>query len=115
LFSIVLGLLMALPQPAAAAEVLQIPSPTVVIVGDRNRSYTVELACVEVLPDQQQEALNWLRTTLPRHSAVNLRPVASKDGQLQVHLSTLPTTAKPGLDLGAAMVETGLATALPCG
>jgi endonuclease YncB( thermonuclease family) len=106
---------MALAQPAAAAEVLQVPSPTVVIVGDRNRSYAVELACVAIPPGQQQEALNWLKQALPRHSAVNLRPTASKDGQLKAHLSTLTTKSEPGLDVGAAMVAAGLATALPCG
>jgi endonuclease YncB( thermonuclease family) len=114
LFSIFLGVLMALAQPAAAAEVLQVPSPTLVIVGDRNRSYAVELACVAIPPGQHQEALDWLRQALPRHSAVNLRPTASQDGQLQAHLSTLTTKAEPGRDVGAAMVAAGLATALPC-
>ena len=45
-----LMLLFVLPFQAFAAEVLQVRSATLLQVGDRNRNYSVQLACVQVDP-----------------------------------------------------------------
>jgi hypothetical protein len=60
--------------PASAAEVLQVRSGSLLQVGDRNRTYTVELACVSVGEDQESDAIAWLRQQLPRRRRVNLPP-----------------------------------------
>jgi hypothetical protein len=39
-----------------AAEVLQVRSGTVLQVGDHNRTYTVELACLTIPPHQGEPA-----------------------------------------------------------
>ena len=98
--------------PVAAAEVLQVRGPALLQLGDGNRSYTVELACVQVPPDSQQQAMAWMRQQLPRHSRVNLRPLGQRDGVLLARISRLDGGATK--DLGDAMVAAGLAEAQPC-
>ena len=78
--------------PASAAEVLQVRSGSLLQVGDRNRTYTVELACVSVDDEQQSDAIAWLRQQLPRRRRVNLRPVGSSNGQLVARVTPLETT-----------------------
>lgn len=98
--------------PVAAAEVLQVRGPALLQLGDGNRSYAVELACVLVPPDSQQQATAWLRQQLPRRSRVNLRPLGQRDGVLLARISRLDGGATK--DLGDAMVAAGLAEAQPC-
>ena len=45
---IILVLLGIAVSPASAAEVLQVRTPSLLQVGDRNRTYTVELPCLTV-------------------------------------------------------------------
>lgn len=97
------------PGVAAAAEVLQVGQGLLLQVGDRNRTYGVQLACVQVGPDHQEEALRLTRDRLPRHSRVNLRPVGSVDGHLLAQVRMLPG----GEDLGSTLVRAGLAEPLP--
>ena len=98
--------------PVAAAEVLQVRGPALLQLGDGNRSYTVELACVQVPPDSQQQAMAWMRQQLPRHSRVNLRPLGQRDGVLLARISRLAGGAPQ--DLAEAMVGAGLAEPQPC-
>ena len=93
-----------------AAEILSIRSATLLQVGDQNRSYGVQLACVEVSEAQSQEALSWLQQHGARGTKVNLRPISNREGRLVAKVSVLKT----GLDLGDAMVNLGLATLVPC-
>lgn len=104
-----------LPLPAGAAEVLQVRSGTLLQIGDRNRSYAVELACVAVAPADDAAAAAWLRQALPRRSRVNLRPRGSDDGTLLASVQRLAggSGADQRLDLGQGLVAAGLATALP--
>lgn len=103
-------LLGPLAPSAAAAEVLQVRGPTLLQVGDRNRSYSVELACLAVAPEDAGAATAWLRHALPRHTRVNLRPAGSHDGLLVAQVSRLDG----GSDLAAGLIEAGLAaTATP--
>lgn len=108
LLAVALGLFLLAPGAAWAAEVLQVRSGNLLQVGDRNRSYGVQLACVQVGEAQQQGALQLTRQKLPRHSRVNLRPVGSADGQLLARVRILPG----GEDLGSALVAAGLAEAI---
>ena len=93
------------PAPAAAAEVLQVRSATVLQVGDGNRNYTVELACIRVDHAQEQASLDWMRHELPRRSRVNLRPMGQDNGVLVAKVQKLgePT------DLASGLVAAGLA------
>ena len=65
-----------------AAEILQVTSSSVLLIGDHNRTYTVKLACTEVSPDSEEKSVNWLKKQLPRHTKVNLKPKGSVDGVL---------------------------------
>ena len=107
LIGVVIGLLLLLVQPleSLAAEVLQVRSATLLQVGDRNRNYSVQLACVEVPADDQQRAQDWMRAELPRRRRVNLRPEGSSEGVLIARVTPLGDE----LDLGAALVREGLA------
>lgn len=104
-------------QPALAAEVLQVRNATLLQIGDRNRSYPVRLACLEVAPDDQEQAQQWLRARLPRQSRVNLRPIGSVDGTLVARVTPLPRpgqgikAAEPyGLDLSSGLIAAQLAS-----
>ncbi len=100
-----LMLLFVLPPQALAAEVLQVRSATLLQVGDHNRNYSVQLACVLVEPENEQQAQDWMRRALPRRRRVNLRPEGSADGVLLARV----TPIGDDLDLGAALVSEGLA------
>ena len=99
------SLMLLLPFQAFAAEVLQVRSATLLQVGDSNRNYSVQLACVEVAPDDEQQAQDWLRHAVPRRRRVNLRPEGSADGVLLARV----TPIGDDLDLGSALVSEGLA------
>ena len=92
--------------PVCAAEVLQVRTPSLLQVGDHNRTYTVELPCLSVRDDKQSEALAWLRQQLPRRQRVNLRPVGSRDGQLLARVIPLGSE----LDLSSGLIAAGLAS-----
>ena len=66
----------------SAAEVLQVSSSSVLLIGDHNRTYTVKIACAEIIPELEEESVKWLRKKLPRHTKVNLKPKGSIDGTL---------------------------------
>ncbi len=65
-----------------AAEILQVSSSSVLLIGDNNRTYTVKIACAEISPDLEERSVNWLKKQLPRHTKVNLKPKGSIDGVL---------------------------------
>lgn len=94
------------PGVAAAAEVLAVRSATLLQVGDSNRTYTVELACLAVAPEQQQQALAWMRHELPRRSRVNLRPLGSHDGILLAKVQKLGSAT----DLASGLIAAGQAS-----
>jgi len=95
---------------AMAAAILGVPSPTLLRVGDQNRGYLVELACLAVEEANSQPALDWLRRHGTRGTRVNLRPVGQHDGLLVAHVRVLSN----GLDLGEGLVAERLATVSPC-
>ena len=94
------------PATANAAEVLQVRSGSLLLVGDHNRSYSVELACLAVEPEQQPAAIDWLRRQLPRRSRVNLRPIGNHDGILLARVQKLVDRS----DLASGLIAAGLAS-----
>lgn len=96
--------------PAMAAEILSVRSANILQIGDQNRSYGVELACLKVADSNDHEALHWLQKQATRGTKVNLRPMGQRDGRLVAQVSVLRT----GVDLGQAMVAEGLASSIPC-
>jgi len=65
-----------------AAEILQVSSSSVLLIGDNNRTYTVKIACTEIKPDLEERSVTWLKKQLPRHTKVNLKPKGLIDGVL---------------------------------
>jgi hypothetical protein len=106
-----LAILLLWPGAAAAAEVRQVLSARRLQIGDGNRSYGVELVCLEVDPAHAEAAVGWLRRQVPRGTRVNLRPMGSNNGILQARV--LPLTAD-STDLASGLIEAQLATAAPC-
>ncbi|MEY3928630.1 MAG: hypothetical protein RLZZ516_340 [Cyanobacteriota bacterium] len=107
-------LVLSLPAVAAAAEVLQVRSGTLLQVGDHNRTYSVELACLELPANGDEAAAAWLRQQLPRRTRVNLRPVGNQDGTLLARVQRLDGSgAGVRNDLSDGLIQAGLAAALP--
>jgi len=79
---ILLIFFLSLVTKAYAAEILQVSSSSVLIIGDNNRNYTVKIACAEISPDLEERSVEWLRKELPRHTKVNLKPKGQVDGLL---------------------------------
>ena len=89
-----------------AAEVLQVSSSSILMIGDHNRTYTVKLACTEISPDLEEKSVNWLRKQLPRHTKVNLKPKGSVDGVLVARV--IPFNSN--VDITEEYINEGLAT-----
>ena len=88
-----------------AAEILQVSSSSVLLIGDNNRTYTVKIACTEVSPKLEEKSVNWLKKQLPRHTKVNLKPKGSADGVLVAKV--IPLNSKN--DISEKYIEEGLA------
>ncbi|KGG29093.1 hypothetical protein EV13_1247 [Prochlorococcus sp. MIT 0702] len=105
--AILLSLLLVLsiaPLPVMAAEVLRVSSSSLLQVGDHNRTYTVRLACLQVDPSDEAEAMAWLKSELPRRRRVNLRPEGSSDGVLLARVTSIGSD----IDLSAGLATAGL-------
>ena len=88
-----------------AAEILQVTSSSVLLIGDHNRTYTVKLACTEISPDLEEKSVNWLKKKLPRHTKVNLKPKGSVDGVLVAKVIPFDSN----IDITEAYINEGLA------
>jgi hypothetical protein len=93
------------PDSALAAEVLQVRSADLLLIGDHNRTYSVRLACAKPIAAKQAEAVTLLRGQLPRHQRVNLMPMGSQDGLLLARVRPLGANQ----DLSTQLVAAGLA------
>ena len=89
-----------------AAEILQVSSSSVLLIGDNNRTYTVKIACTEVSPKLEEKSVNWLKKQLPRHTKVNLKPKGSVDGVLIAKV--IPFNSNN--DISEKYITEGLAT-----
>lgn len=99
---LVLMALVLTPASADAAEVLQVRSAGLLQVGDQNRSYGIQLACLELRPEQQLAATDWLRRDLPRRTRVNLRPQGVDRGTLVAQVQRLDRNTDVASDLVGA-------------
>ena len=88
-----------------AAEILQVTSSSVLLIGDHNRTYTVKLACTEISPELEEKSVKWLKKQLPRHTKVNLKPKGSLDGMLVAKI--IPFNSK--IDITEKYIKEGLA------
>jgi len=104
-WTLILTVLLAWPGAAEAAEVLQVRTATLLQIGDRNRNYAIELACIAIDAADESAAMAWLRQELPRHTRVNLRPYGERQGLLLAKVSRLDGQQ----DLGAGLIAAGLA------
>ena len=89
-----------------AAEILQVSSSSVLLIGDNNRTYTVKIACTEISPDLEERSINWLKKQLPRHTKVNLKPRGIVDGVLVAKV--IPFNSN--MDITEKYISEGLAT-----
>jgi hypothetical protein len=114
LLAVILGIaaatLLVSPAAASAAEVLRVRGGGLLQVGDRNRSYDVQLGCMSIDPEHEAEADAWLRRELPRRTRVNLRPVGQYGGLLLARINRL----EDGVDVSDALIDAGLASAFGC-
>ncbi len=88
-----------------SAEIIQVTSSSVLLIGDNNRTYTVKLACAEISPELEQKSVDWLKKELPRHTKVNLKPKASIDGVLVAKVIPF----KSNIDITEKYINEGLA------
>ena len=88
-----------------AAEILQVSTSSVLLIGDNNRTYTVKIACTEISPDLEEKSVKWLKKQLPRHTKVNLKPKGSIDGVLVARVITFNSN----IDISQKYVNEGLA------
>jgi len=65
-----------------SAEILQIKSSNIILVGDQNRNLTIGLFCVDVNEIDELEATNLLKSEFPRGSKVKIKPFGFKDNVL---------------------------------
>ena len=89
-----------------AAEILQVKSSSVLLIGDNNRNYTVRIACTEISPDLEEKAVSWLKKQLPRHTKVNLKPKGSLDGVLVAKVINFNSN----VDIAEKYINEGLAS-----
>ena len=89
-----------------AAEILQVSSSSVLLIGDNNRTYTVKIACTKISPDLEEISVKWLRKELPRHTKVNIKPKGSIDGVLVAKVIPLNSD----IDIAEKYINEGLAT-----
>ena len=103
---ILLAVMVSFPMQSVAAEVLQVRSSTLLQIGDRNRNYSVRLACIAVDPVNEAAAVDLLKKAVPRRKRVNLRPEGNEEGVLIARVTPLDADQ----DLGVSLVANGLAT-----
>ena len=100
---IILIIIFTIPLGVSAAEVLEVRSEILLQVGDQNRNYTVQIACVDIDQDMKLQAKTWLRSQLPRKKRVNLRPLSTENGTLVARVIPFGNEE----ELGIMMVKKG--------
>ena len=79
---IIICLIFINPVIVNSAEILQIKSSNIIIVGDQNRNLTIELFCVDVNENDELEAINILKSEFSRGSKVKIKPFGFKNNVL---------------------------------
>jgi len=86
---IVVCLIILNPVVVNSAEILQIKSSNTILVGDQNRDLTIRLFCVDVIENNELEAINLLKNEFPRGSKVKIKPFGFKDDLLLAKVFTV--------------------------
>jgi hypothetical protein len=89
---IIVFLILLNPVIVNSAEILQIKSSNIILVGDQNRNLTIELFCVDVNANDEFEATNLLKSEFPRGSKVKIKPFGFKDNLLLAKVFNLKGT-----------------------
>ena len=79
---IIISLIILNPVVVNSAEILQIKSSNIILVGDQNRNLTIGLYCVDVSANDEFEATNLLKSEFPRGSKVKIKPFGFKENLL---------------------------------
>ena len=79
---IIICLIVLDPAIVNSAEILQIKSSNIILVGDQNRNLTIGLFCVDVNENDELEATNLLKSEFPRGSKVKIKPFGFKENVL---------------------------------
>ena len=79
---IIVFLIVLNPLIVNSAEILQIKSSHIILVGDQNRNLTIGLFCVDVDQNDELEATNLLKREFPRGSKVKIKPLGFKENIL---------------------------------
>ena len=93
------------PFETFSAELIQVRSSSILQIGDRNRIYTVKLACIEVDPSKEELARLWLNKKLKSKEKVNLSPRGSEAGMLIANIKILSSD----MDLSSELFLNGFA------
>ena len=102
---IIVFFLFSFPVNLLAAQVLQVRSSSTLLIGDRNRTFTVKIACIEVEQDQEEMAKYWLKDKVSGKKRVNLMPTGSQEGILLAKVISIDSKE----DLGKGLVDEGFA------
>jgi hypothetical protein len=81
-FLIIICLIILNPVLVNSAEILQIKSSNTILVGDQNRNLTIQLFCVDVNKNYENEATNLLKSEFPRGSKVKIKPFGFNENVL---------------------------------
>ena len=79
---IIVCLIVLNPVIVNSAEILQIKSSNIILVGDQNRNLTIGLFCIDVNENDELEATNLLKSEFPRGSKVKIKPFGFKQNVL---------------------------------
>ena len=79
---IIICLIVLNPAIVNSAEILQIKSSNIILVGDQNRNLTIGLFCVDVNENNEIEATNLLKSEFQRGSKVKIKPFGFKENVL---------------------------------
>ena len=97
-------LFLSFPINIFAAQVLQVNSSSLLRIGDRNRTYTVKLSCLEVSPLEEEKAIAWLKSQVKGRKRVNLKPEGVTNGILLARVSLLNSQ----IDLAEGLNKEGI-------
>ena len=78
----IICLIVLSPEIVNSAEILQIKSSNIILVGDQNRNLTIGLFCVDVNENNEIEESNLLKSEFPRGSKVKIKPFGFKENVL---------------------------------
>ena len=89
LLFLLLLLVIFFPIRTNSAEILQINSSNSILVGDQNRSLSIELVCLQINEKDEQIAIDLLKKEFPRGSKVKIKPVGFKEKSLVARVFNL--------------------------